>query len=410
MSTPISAVSGHRRASTWRSQEGLSVVYLIDSLVPGGAEISLFSMLPHLSSKNVKLEVACLHDRPGIKADLERAGTTVVSLSGGGGRAGWLRRALAYLRGRRPDLVHTTLFEADLIGRLAAGLARIPVVSSLVNVAYGPEHTKQSGLRLQRVLGARLADAATSRLVVRFHAISRHVAEVMSRRLWIPLERVDVVPRGRDPELLGTRTNSRRARARDVLGIGGDKPMVLAAARHERQKGLDILIESFPQVLRHLPDAQLLIAGREGNQTAALHSSVHRLGMDDVVCFMGARSDLPDLLCAADAFVLSSRWEGLGGVLLEAMALEAPIVATNLPAVAEVVADGVHARLVPPGSPEALAYSILEVLTDPADAAERARRARSRFIESFTVSKVTDQMVTFYERALGGRKAAWTAH
>lgn len=66
--------------------------------------------------------------------------------------------------------------------------------------------------------------------------------------------------------------------------------MVLAAARHERQNGLDILIESFPEVLRRLPNARLLIAGREGNQTSALHYSVHRLGMGDVVRFMGQRA------------------------------------------------------------------------------------------------------------------------
>jgi glycosyltransferase involved in cell wall biosynthesis len=102
-------------------------------------------------------------------------------------------------------------------------------------------------------------------------------------------------------------------------------------------------------------------------------------------------------------FVVPSRWEGFGSVLLEAMALEAPIVASDLPAVREVVAHGDSALLVPPDRPADLAAAITVTLTDPAGAASRARRARERFLATFTIDRVADAMADLYRRALAGR-------
>jgi FAD/FMN-containing dehydrogenase len=115
------------------------LLYLIDSLGPGGAERSLAAMAPGYVGRGIELEVAFLHDRRGLQDELERAGARLCSLAGPGGRPGWMRRVRRLLTVRRPDLVHTTLFEADLAGRVGARLAGVPVVSSLVNVAYGPE-------------------------------------------------------------------------------------------------------------------------------------------------------------------------------------------------------------------------------------------------------------------------------
>jgi glycosyltransferase involved in cell wall biosynthesis len=101
-------------------------------------------------------------------------------------------------------------------------------------------------------------------------------------------------------------------------------------------------------------------------------------------------------------FVVPSRWEGFGSVLLEAMALEAPIVASDLPAVREVVGDDA-ALLVPPDRPDALAAAVTAVLADPDGAARRAARARERFLATFTIDRVADGMAGFYRRALAGR-------
>lgn len=376
----------------------MRVLCLIDSLLPGGAEQSLLAMAPHLVAAGVDLEVVTLQDRPGLQDELTATGVGLTCLAGSGGRGGWTLRSVRHVASRRPDLIHTTLFEADIAGRVAGLVNRLPVVSSLVNLAYGPEQRTAPGLRRHRLAVAQGLDALTAQGVRRFHALSRSVADTMASRLHLPRERIDVVPRGRDPRLLGTRTAERREASRAKLGVAPGVPLVLALARHEHQKGLDVLVDAVPGLLGRRRNAVVAIGGRRGNQTALLERKVAELGVGASVRFLGARRDVGDLLAAADVFVLPSRWEGLGSVLLEAMALEAPIVASDLPAVRDVLVD--HARLVPPDRPEPLTGAVTEVLAEPYAAAERASGARQRFLDQFTIQRVSDQMTSFYRRAL----------
>ena len=378
----------------------LHVLYFIDSLVPAGAERSLVALAPHLAQRGVQLDVAYLHDRPGLQDDLERAGAQLFCLAGNWGRAGWLGRATRLISNRRPALVHTTLYEADLVGRVAGALTGRPIVSSLVNVAYGPEMLDDPNLRRWKVRTVQLADGATARLVRRFHAITEYVADVMAVRLRIPRDRIDVVPRGRDPRQLGSRTPQRRERARATLEVDEHALLLIAIARHERQKGLDILLESFPGVLSRFPTAQLVVLGRDGNQTPLLRSMLERLSLYDSVRLLGVRVDVVDLLCGADLFVFPSRWEGLGGAILEAMALEIPIVASDLPVIREVVGDDNAAWLAPVDRPDALADAVLAALADPDEAGRRGRTAGTRFRERYTIDAVADGMTAFYRRAL----------
>ena len=382
----------------------MRLLYVIDSLVPGGAEQSLAALAPRYRDRGIELDVAYLHDRPGLQDVLVDGGARLSCLAGAGGRAGWAIRATKLVRRRRPDLIHTTIFEADVAGRIASVAGRTPVVSSLVNVEYGPEQFDDPRIRSWRLKAAQFVDVVSARRVTLFHAITNHVADVMATRLRIPRNRIEVVPRGRDPEVLGSRTEARRRSARRALGVDADTSLIVAAARHEYQKGLDVLLEAMPEVLRVVPEARLVIAGREGNHTEKLKRLVKSLGLEEAVRLLGARTDVPDLLCAADAFVLPSRWEGLGSVLLEAMALQAPIVASSLPPVREVVDDQL-ARMVPPGQAGSLATEISATLSDRAGSESRARRARERFLTDFAIEPVADRMVNFYSVALGRQPA-----
>ena len=128
----------------------MHVLYVIDSLDrPGGAEQALAAMAPPLVAAGVRLDIAYLTERPGFQDDLRAAGAEVFPVIESDRRR--RTRGLASLvRERRPDLVHTTLYEADLAGRVAATMTRTPVVSSLVNVAYGPEHRNAPASRRSR--------------------------------------------------------------------------------------------------------------------------------------------------------------------------------------------------------------------------------------------------------------------
>ena len=378
----------------------MRVLCVIDSLLQGGAEASLAAVAPHLVERGIDVEVAYLRPRLDLAARFEAAGVALTSIEGGGGPVGAVRRTRALIAARRPDLVHTTLYEADQVGRVAARLAGVPVVTSLVNVAYGDEQRAALGTTAWKLRLARTIDMATARLARRFHAISDEVRTTMADRLRIPGDRIDVIPRGRDGAVLGRRSEQRRAAARGALGIEAGVPLVLGVARQERQKGLDVLLGAWAAVIAARPAARLVIAGREGNDTPMLQAQIDELRLGDTVRFLGRRDDVSELLAAADVFVLPSRWEGLGSVLIEAMALEAPIVASDLPAVRELLVSGDHALLTPPEDASALARSIGAVIDDPSAARERARAARTRFEASYEIGVIADRTASFYRRAL----------
>jgi glycosyltransferase involved in cell wall biosynthesis len=249
------------------------------------------------------------------------------------------------------------------------------------------------------VLLAQATDLATAQLVRKFHTNAASLVVPMSRRLLVPRRRWEVIPRGRDDDVLGQWSTARRTAVRDALGIGDEGPIVLAAARHEYQKGLDVLLDAISIIRRDQPDVTLLLAGRDGNRTAALRYQATRLGLDDNVRFLGKRDDVPDLMVAADVFVLPSRWEGLPGAVIEAMALETPVVATDLPGVREVLGpELLRSVIVPVGDAAALAARIVE--TVDRDHAAWTASARERFLRRFTTRRIASEMVDFYARAL----------
>lgn len=379
----------------------MRVLTVIDSLAVGGAERSLAAVSPYLRDRGVDLHVAYLLEKSGVGPELEAAGATLHRLTTSSSRIGNTLLIARTIRQTRPDLVHTTLFESDLAGRMAARLTGTPVVSSFVTEAYGPEHYGNPEYRRWRVRGAQMADAFTARFVSRFHAVSAASAAVMAERLRIPRSKIDVIPRGRSEAALGTRTDERRRRARLELGIAEDVPVVMAAGRHYHMKGLDVLVGAFPMVASAVPGARLFILGRDGPSTPELKTLIAEGDIADSVTLAGYRSDVPDLLCAADVFVLPSRAEGSPGALIEALALEAPAVASRIPSVTELAGDTEDiVKLFPVGSRTGLAEAIVSLLSNPELARQRAQVGRERYLSRYTLDRVADGMVEFFKRSV----------
>ncbi|MEU0934031.1 glycosyltransferase [Embleya sp. NPDC005971] len=387
----------------------MHVLQVIDSVDRvGGAERAAVAMAPQLIRRGITLDIAYLLDLDGFQPELTEAGVSLFGVHRGS-RAGSARGLARVIRDRRPDLVHTTLYEADIAGRIAALATGVPVVSSLVNTSYGAEMRDQPGIRPWKLRAAQGLDAASARGVRRFHALTEHVAGVMSRRLGVRRSRIEVVPRGRDRELLAA-ARDRRDATRAALGLGPDVPVLVTAARQEYQKGLDVLITAFARVRHEVPDAVLLLAGPDGSRTESLRRLAAETGgigdsagAAEPVRFLGHRDDVPDLMGAADVFVLPSRWEGLGSVLIEAMGVGTPIVTSDLPPVREITGAGDCAALVPPNSPEALATALVAALTEREKTAMRTEAAYRRFGEEYTIDSVCDRMVAFYARAIDPR-------
>jgi glycosyltransferase involved in cell wall biosynthesis len=358
-------------------------------------------MIPALAARGVRSSIVTLVDDDGAledrlsTLDVQRVSLTLHS------PAGKVVALREIVRAGKPDLLHTTLWQSTLTGRLTGRLTGTPVVTTLANSDYGPEHRANSAYGSWSVRALHTTDLATARLTRRFHAISAEVARTMGRRLQIPADRLQVVYRGRDPGRLGSPTPARRQRVRAELSVGLATPVVLSVGRLDRQKGIETTVRAFRLVRDRFSDAVLLIAGRPGNASGAVESAMSGL---PGVRVLGHRTDIADLMCAADVLSFPSRWEGLGGTLVEAMALRLPIVASAIAPIAETL-GAVGWPLVPPDDPAALATELIATLSGGAGVTARKDAGHARFQSAFTLDAAADGMLDFYRQALAGAPA-----
>lgn len=385
----------------------MRVAFVLNSLGAGGTERSTAVLLPRLRELGVDPLVVCLlHRDEGDEQRVRDDGFDVRILRAGRTDAR-VRELRGLLRAERPDLVHTAIWEADLAGRLAAAGTGVPVLCSLVNTPYAPARLADPNVTAWKLRVLRELDAATGRaFVTRFHAVTEGVALDATHTLRIPRERITVVERGRDPGALGRRTPARRAAARAGLGLAEGDELVLAVGRQEHQKAHPQLVEAIARLAPRRPGLVLAVAGRRGNATAELEATIDRLGVGDRVHLLGHRDDIPDLLAAADVFAMPSWYEGTAGAAIEALALEAPIVASDLDGTVGVLVDGVNARLVPPARPALLADALAAVLDDPAGARARAAQGRADFEARFTLDRSAARMCDLYTDVVAQRRRA----
>lgn len=363
----------------------MKTLHVINGLGTGGAERSLAEMLPRLRQFAIDPTVACLTRRnEGVEQQVVRSGVTVEFVPGASRSAQLvnLRRLVHHLD---PMVVHTTIFEADQLGRLAA-LGRTPVLTSLVNTSYVPRRLTDPNVQRWRLRAVQATDRALAPLTTHFHAISGAVRDDAVRRLGISPSRITVIPRGRDRARLGERTPRRRREVRRSIGLPVDAPVILNVGRQEHQKGQEQLLIAASRLRQARSDVIWLIAGREGNASPALRRMWSAEKLEGTVRFLGHRDDVPDLLCAADLFVFPSLFEGLGGAILEAMALGLPVVASDIPAIREALGPG-NGRIVPVGDSEALSSEVLRALDEGHDEAA-AQRLKSRFKSTYNLDEI----------------------
>jgi glycosyltransferase involved in cell wall biosynthesis len=377
-------------------------MFLINSLGAGGTERSTAVLLPYLRDRGIDPLVVCfLHRDEGDEKQVIADGFDVRFVDDRSW-PGRIRAVRALLRSTAPAVLHTAIFEADIVGRLAAVRTGVPVISSLVNTPYAPERLTDPNVVAWKLAVVREIDSATGRLFTRrFHAVTTGVARDAARTLRLRPERITVVERGRDPDALGRRDPERRQRVRSSLELADDDRLVLAVGREEFQKGHAHLVEAARILAASRPELTVAIAGRRGNATSAIDAAVAADGLADVVRRLGHRDDVADLLAAADVFAMPSLYEGTAGAAIEAMALDAPIVSTRLDGTVGVLEDGRNARLVPVADDAALARAIAEVLDDPDAASARAAAGRADFEERFTLERSATRMAELYHEVAG---------
>ena len=347
----------------------------------GGAEQHLLTLLPALRDRGVDARFLSL-DAGGDAARFHRAlvarGVPYDRVACGldvSPRLG--RDVVRATRALAPDLVHTHMVHADVYGSLAAHVLRRPFVSTRHNddrYLLGP---------------FRYVDRAFMHGVGRIVAISDAVREFHAQA-GLPRDKLVTIHYGLDePPREPSETTP------TDVGIPADAPLVLAIGRLIEQKDHATLLRAFARVQEQHPDARLAILGW-GRLEEALRAQVAELGLDGSVFLLG-RVEPRDWLERADVFAHTSRWEGFGIVLLEAMLAGIPVVATRVSAVPEIVVDGETGLLAEPGDATAVGDAISALLADRARRAQLGAAGRRRATSEFSVARMTDRTLAVYE-------------
>jgi starch synthase (maltosyl-transferring) len=378
------------------------VLYLITSSGVGGAELALWQLLRRLDRTRWEPTVVSLKPPGEIAGRISALGIEVVS-PGIGDETGAFaalellleaRRLPGLLGGRRFDLVHSLLFRAHLLGRLAA---RRVGARAVVN-SYRSSTEAGSGAPLR-------ADRWTCAKVTRFHLQSAGLAAALQQRLGVEPGRCVVIPNGIDLAEADAALAVHRDEARTRLGLFPTDLAVACVGRLHEEKGVSHLVGAFHALLQVQPTARLLLAG-DGPARGALQTMVEALRLGPFVRFLGTVASPWPLLAAADVFALPSLWEGMPNALLEAMAARLPAVATAVGAVPEMVADGREALLVPPADAGALARALAELAGAPSRRREMGGRARQRVESAYRIETTVAHTERLYDELLGAHRRA----
>jgi glycosyltransferase involved in cell wall biosynthesis len=355
----------------------------------GGGELMLLHLIEHGRGLGIDWSVAFFSDGPMVAA-VRGWGVDTHIVPAGRLRqphrlmaAVWALRRLVKAIGA--DVVLSWMGKAQLYGGAAAALARVPAV------------WYQLGLPDPACWQDRLATRLPARVVLTCSA----TATVAQAKLK-PHRPITTVYPGVDLSRFDPDRLPSPAECRRMLGLPTTGPLIGVVGRLQRWKGIHHLVDAMPDVLARHPDAHAVIVGGrhefEPDYPAFLDARIAALGLADRVIRPGLQSNVPEWMQAMDVVIHASDAEPFGIVVIEAMALGKPTVATATAGPTEIITDGVDGLLWPPGDPHALAAALLRLLADPAAAATMATRGRRRAAD-FDVRRYARQMTDVVRRA-----------
>lgn len=390
----------------------IRVLHVIDGLgASGGSERQLARNLKYLDDKRFEHHVAHVWAKDELVPEIEARGIPVYSLGITGGNQ-WLRgiwRLIKLIRQHRIDLVHTSLFQSEMMGGIAGRITGRPVVGSLVNLSYGPEWLVDNPglsnwkLRVVRTVRSLLLRTCYAHMT----AVSVAAKSSAIENLGISAEKISVVHRGLNPEWMeeepSTPRDPKSTKIRNLLGVSNASPLLVSIGRLSPQKGQRYLLEAMSDLRIEFPDIKLLIVG-EKTIGQRLESRCAELHLEDCVEFLGVRHDVKELLIAADICVYPSLYEGFPNAAVEAAAMGRPTVVTKISPYQEVLEDNVTTMMVESRSVDQLVVAITRLADDPVRASEMGSRAREHVTSQYRIESTVKKLAELYEQLHLGRR------
>jgi len=378
----------------------LKVLLLTDADVFAGTERHMLDLARGLRDIGVDVTIAC--PSPAVLEDQARSeGIRVLTIQKKGlfntDGANMLARML---KSGEIDIVHSHNGRSWLTAAIAVSRAKRGHCIATQHFIE-PNHATQTGVKAAiSKIAHHWVVKQTSQIV----AISNAVKQAMLDRHEASDSKIAVVPNGITPPQVD---EAAIQNVRHELGRNADTQLIVCAARLELEKDITTLITAMGQVVKTHPNVLCVVAG-EGALLPVLNDQIEQMNLEKSVRLLGFRSDAHALIAASDLFALPSLAEPFGLVLLEAMALSKPIVATRTGGPLEIVEDGKTGILVPPQNPDAMAPALSSLLSNPQLSSEMGSLGNARFLDHFTVKRMAQDMHNIYCRADGALRDVFT--
>ncbi len=362
----------------------IKVLQLVEDLKVGGAEKVIADINQDLDRGKFETQIWCIARGGSIADELQEKGAAVKIL----GISSYFNpvnilKLTTLLKKENPDIVHTHGYFASVIGRIAAKYARVPVIFNHVHSTYWDY--KKRNLFIEKLLSKH-----TQTII----CCSEAVRDFVTNNEKIDLSKTVVIYNGVDEERFSHFNNVSAAKME--LGIEPDDPVIGTVSSLTPHKGHKYVLLAARKILETFSSTKFLFVG-DGGLKEKLEDQANNLKISSNVIFTGTRKNIPELLNLMDIFVLpSSSREGLGISIIEAMAVEKPVVATDIGGIPEVVDNGKTGILIPPQNAEAIAKAVIELLFHPGKAKEMGRLGRLRIIDKFTTKRMISDIENLY--------------
>jgi len=365
----------------------VKVMYVIDKMQIGGTERQIASVISRLNRERFEPILCCLRESNDSMIQSIPCKKIILGVhSFGSPRAlimlCWLIR---FLTREEVSIVQTFFIDSTVMGMVAAWLAGVRVrISCRRDLGFW--HRPSTLLRMK----------AVNRFATRFLTNSESVKRVLSAKEGVPPEKVDVIHNGVDIGESATPSDGSCANLKEELFGNATWPVVGIVSNLNRPvKRVDIFVRAAGIVGEAFPDCRFLVVG-SGHLMPKLVDLAHKCGLKGKVRFVGAQEDVSRHMRIMDVFVNSSDSEGFSNSVLEAMATGKPIVATDVGGNREMLNDGLHGLLVPPGDYTAMATAIVSILRSPGDHVPLGSSALKKAKEAYSWDVILRQMESYY--------------
>lgn len=371
------------------------IVHVVHSLVGGGTERTLVSLLRAFDARRLRHAVVTLRNAGQLAAKLPDHVACRALAASGRSRSTWLALA-SVMREWGSAVIHARnagcWFDATVAGFLTPR-------ARLVLGFHGLQTTGPLNKRQRRVARVALCGGA------RFASVSKTGSRQLQAWARIPQNRINILPNGIDLGRFPASDSRSRRCVRDRLGLDADAFVVGTVGSLTPIKRQDVLIEACARVSRDLTNIHLLIVG-DGPLRAPLAEQARIAGIANRTHFTGFSEDVPTLLQSMDAYVCSSASEGMSNALLEAMAAGLPIIATNVGDNSFLVRDEIEGRIVPANDPDEMGEALHELATGAGLRDRYAMAARARAAD-FPFDRMVHAYETYYEALVAAPGAAF---